>query len=90
MNNKCTIKRSFTIFAIMNIHTITCISDNFTQDEISATEEIIRKALSPIEKKINRDDGIIILFLKAEELSYKLYGFSALTHNDIKQILKYI
>lgn len=72
----------------MKIHTITCVSDNFTEKEIEWTEKFVRKALKPLEREIKREEGDIVLHLKSDVVAFNPVGFSAPVKSRIEQLLR--
>lgn len=74
----------------MKLHTITCIEDNFTDEEIKETEMFVMSTLKPIEKEVLRDEGAIVLHLKSNEVAFNPIGFSAFTKARIEKLLRKI
>lgn len=72
----------------MKIHSITCISDNFTNEEIQSAEQFVLTTLKPILSKIKGKQGTIVLLIQSDKITYKIIGFSPLYYIKIKNLLR--
>ena len=75
----------------MNIHTITCISDAFTDEEIKSTEKFVRRKLKSVEKLLKLNGGEeagIVLYIKPTEVNFMPVGYSKPVHSLISNRLK--
>lgn len=72
----------------MKIHSITCISDNFTEDEIKRSEDYVIGKLAPIMANLKRKSGMVVLLIKSDVIIYKVIGFSPMYKIRIENLLR--
>jgi hypothetical protein len=75
-------------FITLKIHSITCISDNFSEDEIASAELFVMNKLSPIANNLKRKSGTVVLFIQSDKIRYKVIGFSPLYKLRIENLLR--
>lgn len=72
----------------MKIHSITCVSDGFTDEEIASAENFVLTTLSPIIGKIKNKPGTIVLLIQPNKIAYRIIGFSPIYYLRIKNLLR--
>ena len=72
----------------MVIHTISCISDNFTEDEIKKTERFVTKKLTKVMPLLRIQGGDIVLYLKSDIVIFNPIGFTPSVKSIIENLLR--
>lgn len=74
----------------MKIHTITCISDEFTEEEIQFTEQFAIDALTPVKSLLERfgsEDSGVVLYLKSDVVNFMPVGYTPAIKSIIRKKL---